>query len=255
MNRWAHSYVLGAASGTAVIVAALVAFMLLVSFQAFQEWPVSGIGLGSSSGDGGAGSAPDSKRPPPAATTREAVPSAALDARQGVATRAGSTTASTRHRQAGVGVGNATNGGGGDVGSGVQSDSRRGAASPISEPPSGADSAPPTESTGPASAPQPARQSQRGGSASGHAAANKVTSSSGSGSTSESSDSPSRSGTRSTRSASSTDTDGIPVPVAPDSGDSSGDPPHGSSATTRGFTDAEAEDFQSDSPGAGHDGR
>ncbi len=46
MARQAHSYFAGAVSSTAVIVAAVIAFVLLVSAQAFREWPVSGLGFG-----------------------------------------------------------------------------------------------------------------------------------------------------------------------------------------------------------------
>lgn len=46
MARQAHSYFAGAVSSTAVITAAVIAFVVLVSAQAFREWPVSGLRLG-----------------------------------------------------------------------------------------------------------------------------------------------------------------------------------------------------------------
>lgn len=45
MNRFAHNYVVGAMSGTAVIAVAIAAFVLLVSMQAVRDWPASGLGL------------------------------------------------------------------------------------------------------------------------------------------------------------------------------------------------------------------
>src|SRR3954469_25806301 len=52
LNRLTQSYVVGAISGTATIVVAVVAFVMLVSLQTLQEWPVSGFGPGSGSGHG-----------------------------------------------------------------------------------------------------------------------------------------------------------------------------------------------------------
>ena len=45
VNRFAHNYVVGAMSGTAVIAVAVAAFVLLVSMQAVRDWPASGLGL------------------------------------------------------------------------------------------------------------------------------------------------------------------------------------------------------------------
>ena len=45
MNRFAHNYIVGAMSGTAVIAVAVAAFVLLVSMQAVRDWPASGLGL------------------------------------------------------------------------------------------------------------------------------------------------------------------------------------------------------------------
>lgn len=44
MIRQAHTYLAGAVSGTALIGAAVVAFVLLVSVQALRDWPLAGFG-------------------------------------------------------------------------------------------------------------------------------------------------------------------------------------------------------------------
>ena len=44
MVRQAHTYLAGAVSGTALIAAAVVAFVMLVSLQALKDWPLAGIG-------------------------------------------------------------------------------------------------------------------------------------------------------------------------------------------------------------------
>lgn len=46
MIRQAHSYFLGAMSGTALIAGAVVVFVVLVSAQAFKDWPISALGGG-----------------------------------------------------------------------------------------------------------------------------------------------------------------------------------------------------------------
>lgn len=46
MIRQAHTYLLGAMSGTALIAAAVVVFVVLVSAQAFKDWPLSALGGG-----------------------------------------------------------------------------------------------------------------------------------------------------------------------------------------------------------------
>ena len=55
MIRQAHTYLAGAVSGTALVAAAVVVFVLLVSFQALRDWPLSGIGIG---GDDSAAAGP-----------------------------------------------------------------------------------------------------------------------------------------------------------------------------------------------------
>jgi type IV secretion system protein TrbL len=46
MIRQAHTYLAGAVSGSALVAAAVVAFVLLVSFQALRDWPLAGISIG-----------------------------------------------------------------------------------------------------------------------------------------------------------------------------------------------------------------
>lgn len=46
MIRQAHSYLAGAVSSAALIGAAVVVFVVLISAQAFHDWPISGLGLG-----------------------------------------------------------------------------------------------------------------------------------------------------------------------------------------------------------------
>jgi hypothetical protein len=46
MRSWAQTYLAGSLLGTALIVAALVAFVALVSLNAPGEWPTPGLGLG-----------------------------------------------------------------------------------------------------------------------------------------------------------------------------------------------------------------
>ncbi len=50
MKSWAQTYLAGAVFGTALIVAAFVAFVPLVSLQAPQDWTVPGFGLQGSAG-------------------------------------------------------------------------------------------------------------------------------------------------------------------------------------------------------------
>lgn len=50
MKSWAHTYMAGSAIGTILIVAALVAFVPLVSLQAPGLWPTPGLGLGGGEG-------------------------------------------------------------------------------------------------------------------------------------------------------------------------------------------------------------
>jgi hypothetical protein len=60
VKPWAHTYIAGAVSGTALIVAAIVAFVPLVSLQALHEWPASGLGPkggGSRAGESGGATA------------------------------------------------------------------------------------------------------------------------------------------------------------------------------------------------------
>jgi hypothetical protein len=56
MRSWAHTYMAGSLLGTVLIVAALVAFVPLVSLNAPDEWPTPGLG-GAGKGDAGVSSA------------------------------------------------------------------------------------------------------------------------------------------------------------------------------------------------------
>jgi hypothetical protein len=53
--RQARTYLVGAVSGTALIGAAVVAFVVLVSLQALRDWPISGLGIGGTGGSIAAG--------------------------------------------------------------------------------------------------------------------------------------------------------------------------------------------------------
>jgi hypothetical protein len=55
MKSWAHTYMAGSLLGTVLIVAALVAFVPLVSLKAPDEWPTPGLGLIGSAGKGDVG--------------------------------------------------------------------------------------------------------------------------------------------------------------------------------------------------------
>ncbi len=58
MKSWAHTYMAGSLLGTALIVAALVAFVPLVSLSAPGEWPTLRLGLDGGGDDGGVGVGP-----------------------------------------------------------------------------------------------------------------------------------------------------------------------------------------------------
>src|SRR6478736_4141256 len=68
MIRQAHTYLAGAVSSTALVAAAVVAFVLLVSFQALRDWPLAGIGIG---GDDSASTAPSTPGSGPTTATTE----------------------------------------------------------------------------------------------------------------------------------------------------------------------------------------
>jgi hypothetical protein len=55
MKSWAHTYMAGSLLGTVLIVAALVAFVPLVSLKAPDEWPAPGLGLVGGAGKGDVG--------------------------------------------------------------------------------------------------------------------------------------------------------------------------------------------------------
>lgn len=69
MIRQAHTYLAGAVSSTALVAAAVVAFVMLVSFQALKDWPLAGIGIG---GDDSAATGPSVPGPGSAKSPAEA---------------------------------------------------------------------------------------------------------------------------------------------------------------------------------------
>jgi hypothetical protein len=84
MIRQAHTYLAGAVSSTALVAAAVVAFVLLVSLQALKEWPLAGIGIG---GEDSAVTGPSEPGAAPASASAQAAGAAATVA--GPATNGG----------------------------------------------------------------------------------------------------------------------------------------------------------------------
>lgn len=80
MAHRTHSYLFGAVSGTALIAAAVVAFVLLVSIQAFRDWPLPGL-LGLGGGEGGSAASVAAGRPAAGGGTGAAVVAGATGAR------------------------------------------------------------------------------------------------------------------------------------------------------------------------------
>jgi hypothetical protein len=74
MKSWAHTYMAGSLLGTVLIVAALVAFVPLVSLNAPDEWPTPSLGFGDG-GDVGVSSAVAVRRARSAAGEADANPS------------------------------------------------------------------------------------------------------------------------------------------------------------------------------------
>jgi hypothetical protein len=123
LNRLTQSYEVGAISGTATIIAAVVAFVMLVSLQTLQEWPISGLGLGNGD-DRGAARAPGPSAPAANQTQAAAVTRGASPGATQTPTGAPGTA---RNGHAGLGGGSAVAGGNGDVSTDAPT------ASPISE--------------------------------------------------------------------------------------------------------------------------
>jgi hypothetical protein len=142
LNRLTQSYVVSAISGMAIIIAAVVAFVMLVSLQTLQEWPISGFGLGLGNGENsGATRAPEIGTPTPNQTA-----TVALNASPPI--QAPTVAAGTaRNGQAGLGDGSAISGGAN--GTGHESTGAPTAVPPSagSGPSSDAGSAAPVEST------------------------------------------------------------------------------------------------------------
>lgn len=68
MIRQARTYLLGAVSGTVVIAAAVVAFVVVVSLQAVGDWPIAGLALRGANSAAVAPARPVAKSTPAAAT-------------------------------------------------------------------------------------------------------------------------------------------------------------------------------------------
>jgi hypothetical protein len=114
-----HSYLVGAISGTTMIVAAVVAFVMIVSLQTLQDWPISGFGLGPGKGErSGAKRAHGTGTPTPSQTA-----AAARSTSPPGATQAPIIAAATAHDgRAGLGGGSEVGGhtkGAGDVSTGA----------------------------------------------------------------------------------------------------------------------------------------
>jgi hypothetical protein len=101
MIRQAHTYLAGAVSSTALVAAAVVAFVLLVSLQALKEWPLAGIGIG---GEDSAVTGPSNPGTTPAAATEAAGTAATVTgtATKGPAERRGDRLTRDAGKQAAV---------------------------------------------------------------------------------------------------------------------------------------------------------
>lgn len=144
MVRQAHTYLAGAISGSALVGAAVVAFVLLVSLQALRDWPLAGIGGGDD------GTAVSKGRP---ATAGAATAAAQAVAGAGPAAKAnagrGAGAAPGRRQHVGVATVGAPSSPGSSTGSPAGE-------APSSTPPAGGGSGGPTTS-------QPAESSSGGG--------------------------------------------------------------------------------------------
>lgn len=103
MIRQAHTYLAGAVSSTALVAAAVVAFVMLVSFQALRDWPLAGLGIG---GDDSAAVSPSVPAAgAPGAPAKAAATAAAGPVGAKVPTRNGNGhSVARRDSQAGVGT-------------------------------------------------------------------------------------------------------------------------------------------------------
>src|SRR5262245_41411051 len=91
MVRQAHTYLVGAVSGATLIAAAIAAFVVLVSMQVFEAWPI--VGLGGSDNEGSSTPARESSAAPGSAGAA-ANGGAAGSAGAGAATKAAGKDAS-----------------------------------------------------------------------------------------------------------------------------------------------------------------
>jgi hypothetical protein len=161
VNRFTQSYVVGAMSGTAMVVAAIVGFVLLISVQAVRDWPGSGISIGLGHDDSGVAVGPAHKAPPgvgnpvpavhrgvsAAAVARTVAPPAQVPGHRGA-----------RSHHPGTAVDAAVGRGGVSRGSQISGTPARGA------PPAATPVAPPAEPAAPPSSPaQPGNGNGHGG--------------------------------------------------------------------------------------------
>jgi hypothetical protein len=171
MIRQAHTYLAGAVSGTALVAAAVVAFVMLVSFQALHDWPLTDLNFG---GGDNAASAPNRSGGGTGAASAQATPAA------GAAGAAAATTAARN----GAGVDRSPAGSGSNAA--VDASPATASPAPASESPgsSPTDQAPGnTSNPGGSASSSPAGGNNNGGGGGGGGASNPGTS--GSPSTSE----------------------------------------------------------------------
>jgi large repetitive protein len=115
IKSWAHTYLVGAVTGTMVIVAAVLAFVALVSLPGLHEWPISGLGGGKSSAGGSVALAPE-RAVAKAKPTHKGGSSVAIGGATSTATPTNGTPGKRAHthtgptRDIGVGVGSPTAG-------------------------------------------------------------------------------------------------------------------------------------------------
>ncbi len=120
MVRQAHTYLVSAVSGATLVAAAIAVFVVLVSVQVFEAWPITGIGGGNDGTSVSSGQA-----------TEPGAASAAAGTTRGAVAGAGSTASPA--------AGNATRPGGDTISTGAPGNrvSQPGGGAPGSEPGSG----------------------------------------------------------------------------------------------------------------------
>lgn len=146
MNRFGNHYVVAAVSSAAMLVSAVVAFVMLVSAHGVQDWPLNGLGLGGDTGSAASLRAPSSSGP---SGSHASAPVSAAATGPATHRSAGSEGSAGHHPGGSGGVGAS-----GSVDAAIISPSKSSAASPVRHP--AATEAPagvppvPTTTTGPA---------------------------------------------------------------------------------------------------------